>query len=477
MKQQRIGILLSLCLALFCTPIVCKGALTLSDFRDCISWDPAKYGPYQALYGDLCQLGPNPDPGSNGVWDVTSQLEIGRDNVRITGTPSDSADVILRRTAAVGAADMMYALGGITVQEISWLTFDGNRNSSQCSDTELAIADLNLDLTGFGLATVHHVTFIRSRWNALFLRGTFSDPSQGIASTVSYSNFGLRNGFVKPTRGYNLTGPQTAIHWDAVRISDDGTGVWYNHIAYTGHDAINALSGSLQYVIGNDLFSNRYEQPDGVSGGQLFIEGPTYVSVANNMIDGNNWTTTGHNTSNTDIYCTPASGLYTLGIEAIGTGNRYYNNQIQNNTAWGMLLHGSPGALDYTVVSGYDPFCEAGYPAGCVFVPHYITNNASCWSQYGCYGPPYPSDMEVSGLTINMREYPGSPGANITLDHVRVTNNGRHGVSLNNLVGTPGFTDSKNSGNPYACIQNNAGQNLRAVNVGPAYTSYINLCP
>lgn len=167
------------------------------------------------------------------------------------------------------------------------------------------------------------------------------------------------------------------------------------------------------------------------------------------------------------------------GIEAFGVGHRFFNNQIQNNLGWGILLRarldsGAAASLDSTIVSGYDPFCAAGYPLGCTFVPHYITNNAGCWT-YGCYGSGWPADMAVAGLTIDGTG--GSSSNNITLDHVRVTNSGRYGLSLTNLTGGPGFTDSQNSGYNYACVTGNSGGDLHTSNVASDYTFYTNLCP
>lgn len=475
LRPQNIGRFITL--VAFCVPAAwAQGPLTLSQFTDCI----ASYGanpPYN--YGPTCQLGPNLAPGSNGVWQVSNTLSIGR-NVTIVGTSGNAGDVILQRTSALGTNSIMSAQAG-TIVSISWLTFDGNRNSTQCSSNTSGLSDV--DLSNAGLAAVLNVNFIRAPGNALLLGGAASNLQQ--ASVVGYSNFGLSNGFSNPSRGYNLSGPQTANRWTGAFLFNNYTGAWYNNFAYAGTAAINVYSGTVQYVIANTLFSNRYEQPDGASGGQLYINGAaTYASVANNLIDGNYWTTTGHNSGNTDMICSPAgTGDYVFGVEGFGVGHRFFNNQIQNNTGWGILLRpsasGSGGSLDNTVVSGYDPFCSEGYPPGCQPTAHYITNNASCWPLYGCYGAGWGADMAIAGLTIDGKN--GVESNNITLDNIRVTNNGRLGVSLSYLNGSPGFTDSQNSGAPDACITSNPpgsdSGDLYTFAVSSAYTSYIRRCP
>ena len=454
----RFTLIISICIGVFITPVRAQSPLTLSEFTDCIGADGAIHG-----YGDTCWLGINAASGSNGVWDVSNTLAIGR-SVEIIGTAGDSTDVILRRTTSLGSMPIMFGNGGITVT-IHWLTFDGNRqNTTPCATSNPTGVDLNL--SSVGNVTVQDVSFIDAPWDSLYLGGN--------ASTVSYSNFG--QGFVRPDRGYSRTGPQTAARWNSVFLLSDNSGAWVNNIANSGVTAVTVYSGTTEYVVGNIVLRNRYEQPDGVSGGQIYViyGGPTYASIANNLINGDYWHTTGKDPSNTDILCYPGgSGLYPFGVEGFGIGHHYFNNSIIQNLGYGMLLRASDtsgGTLDSNTISGYDPFCTEG----CTYVPHYIDSNAGCWEINQCFGVGYPASMGVAGLNINNS---GGTASNITLDHVRVSNSGRFGVSIYNVSGGPGFTDSQNGGFNYACIYNNTGGDLITSGSAAGYMSFTNSCP
>lgn len=430
----------------------------LAGFQACIAWDGGTNG-----YSSVCTL-------NSGVWPVLSTLHIGRGGLTLLGTTNNAADVILQRTSALGYNPILTIDGTALTVTINWLTFDGNRQAVAVCDIDRSVADV--ELFNAGLATVQNVNFISAPWRALHLGGSLGSSTQ--ASSVSLSNFG--QGF--NSQGITRSAPKTATRWFGIIFQGYGTGVWHNNIAYVGLAAVHPFSGDRQYIVGNQFQKNRYEQPDGISGGQIWIaDQATNLSVADNLINGDFWTTTGKNTGNTDILCTPNTGLYTLGIEGSGDGHRYYNNAIIQNTGWGILLRpwSSTSTLNSNVISGYDPFCTGS----CVFVPKYIENNAGCWSLYGCYGSGWPTSMGVAGVNVNNTVAgPGSgigSVANLTLDHVRSRNNGRYGVSLYNVTGTPGFIDSVNGSN-YACITGNP-TNLTSSGSSSGYNSYTNLCP
>lgn len=442
-------------LVVFASPVFPSN---LSGFRTCIS---------NSGTGRTCQL-------DSGIWDVDATLVIERNGILLQGTSGDASDVILRRSSTLGANDIMYLNSGLTTT-IQYLTFDGNRQTiSLCASTDPGVADLNL--WDAGIATVQYVNFIDAPWRTLALRTTSSSG----ASTVSYSNFG--QGFY--AHGYSRTAQQTAGRWLAIIIGGDSTGVWSNNIAYSGMSAVQLYQGTGQYVVNNIIQNAMYEHPDGVSGGQVYIAGPgasTYASIANNYINGNYWDTTNKNTSNTDILCTPTGGLFTFGIEASGTGHRYYNNAVLQNMGWGIFLRPWDTTVGETLnsntISGYDPFCTGG----CTYVPHYVENNGGCWTRYGCYnGGFWPASYAMAG--INADDHVAGPGSgtgyisNLTLDHVRSRNNARYGVALYNVTGSPGFTDSINGSN-YACITGNGSTNLVTSGSASGYTSYTNLCP
>ena len=439
------------------------GALSLSNFTICI-------GANGGSYGSTCQLDP-------GISPVTSTLTIARNGLLIEGTVGSAWDAILQRSTTLGQAPIMTINSGLTVT-IKYLTFDGNRqNISLCSTSDLAVADL--DLWNAGLATIQYVDFIDAPWRTLQFGGSLANSSQ--ASTVSYSNFG--QGF--NAHGISRTAPETAGRWTGVIIQGLYSGVWSNNFAYDGLAAIQVYTGTDQYIVGNTVNEARYEQPDGVSGGVIYIGSgpsggaPSYTTIADNVLNGNYWTTTGHNTSNTDILCNPATGLYSLGIEASGNGHRYYNNSIIQHMAWGILLRpwDSSSTLNSNIISGWDPFCTGS----CQFVPQYVENNGGCWTLYSCYNTPtWPAALRMAGINVNTQPASGSGGtgtvSNLTLDHVRSVTNSRYGVSLDSVTGTPGFIDSVNGGNK-ACIQNNGSSNLVATNDATPYQSFTLLCP
>ena len=379
--------------------------------------------------------------------------------------------------------------GGLTVT-IQWLTIDGNRNGTNPCVTNFYDPIADLDLSSAGVATVQHVNFISATHNSLFL----STLTSGQASTVAYSNFG--QGFSQ--QGISRTGPQTASRASAIVFnSGDNTGAWYNNIAYAGSSAIMEYGGTggggaFRYIIGNNINSNTYEQPDGVPGGQIYIQGGnvSYTSVADNVINGDYWDTSYAQQSNPPsphyTLCTPGdrggfTHTYPYGIEASASGDRYFNNSIIQNNGFGIILRpwNNGDTLNGVTISGYDPFC----PSYCTYVPQYISNNAGCWTSF-CFSPPtWSPAIGVAGINVN-----NSAGnitgngyvTNFVLDHVRSTNNYRFGISLDHVSGT-GYEDSAQSpatSYPYACITGN-GTNVNSGTSGNSLmnSTYTNICP
>jgi hypothetical protein len=456
-------------LSIFARPAM-GAALNLTDFRACVDSSGGSYG-------STCQL-------ASGVWDVDSTINVTR-SVNIVGTVNDASDVVLRRTSTLGNNAIMFGgtdptFGAISVT-VEWLTFDGNRpNTVLCYDqANGGVIELSMSLVG--VATVQNVNFVRAKMDSLWLGGSLQ--GSGYASTVTYSNFG--QGLINSNNGYSLNGPQSAARYNDAVLYTDETGAWYNHIAYSGSAAINVWQGYLMYVIANDIFSSRYEL-GGVSGGLVYInDQATYASVANNLIDGNNWDASTAQQSNPSganyTLCAPnnVNDNHNTGIEAFGLGHHYYNNQIQYNLGYGMLLRDTAGSthhsMDNTFVSGYDPFCAANYPPGCTYVAHYLYHNATCGTNCYSAGLGFPASMYVANLVINGEN--ATSANNITLDHIRSEYSGRYGVNLHSLTGTPGFTDSQNGGTNYACMSNNTGGDLTTGSVDSGYASFTNSCP
>jgi hypothetical protein len=380
----------------------------------------------------------------------------------------------------------MSMAGGLTGVTIQYLTFDGNRpNMQTCtpgppSGPPDAAADL--DLSYAGLVTVENVNFINAPWDALWLGGSESSPTNG-ASYVAFSNFGA--GFY--SSGYSETAQQTATRWTAAFLFSSYTGAYQNSMNYAGTAAITMHSdfnnsGLSQYVGNNSINNNRYEQPDGTSGGQIFVtDTTTYPAIYQNTINGNYWYTNLAQDTNPmnpyDVRCLPSSGLWSHGIEGGATGFRYYNNQIEQNIGFGIFVE-PPAGVTYSsgIISGYDPFplCQ-----GCTAVNQYVQNNGACAALTpACYtSPTWPAYDVIAG--INVHSASGSV-TNLTLDHIRSINNYKYGVSMYGVTGTPGFTDSQNSGVNYACITGNVTGPLNSSGFSsdsPGYNSFTNSCP
>ncbi len=223
-------------------------AQTLASFRTCIGSGGS---------GSTCAI-------SAGTHDIDTTLQIERSGITIEGTVGDATQVIFRRTSLLGRASIM-AINTSAVSSpiltIRSATFDGNRqlNSGTVPLCSSSGGPADLDLWDAGIATVQYINFISAPWDALHIGG--SQASGVNASTVSYSNFG--QGFSSMSR----TAPQTATRWFGILAQGNSTGIYYNNIAYVGLAAIDLYSGFGQYVIGNQMNSNRYEQPDGISGG------------------------------------------------------------------------------------------------------------------------------------------------------------------------------------------------------------------
>lgn len=452
-------------LVLVWTGMPAMRALDLADFGKCIGASGT---------ASTCQLDPNPSPPF--VWVVDTTLTIARSNLLIEGTVGDPSDVILQRSPTLGAMPIMNINANL-IATVTYLTFDGNRqNVNLCSPSNSAIGDL--DLWDAGIATVQYVDFIDAPWKALQLGGSLGNTSR--ASTVSYSNFG--QGF--SAHGITRTAQQSASRWEGVILQGPYAGVWSNNIAYTGLEAVQIYSGTDRYVVDNVVNVGKYEQPDGVSGGVIYIAGNNvfYASIANNVLNGNYWSTSNAQDTNPSganyTLCLPHPGLWTFGIETSGNGHRYYNNSIIQNLGYGIILRpwNSSSTLNNNIISGWDPFCTGS----CTFVPHYVQNNGGCWTLYSCYGSGWPSAYRMAGISVSTQTASGGPGtgtvSNLTLDHVRSVSNSRHGVSFDSVTGTPGFIDSVNGYN-YACIENNGSVNLVSTNSSSPYNAYTNLCP
>jgi|GEM_PF-3498181 hypothetical protein len=313
-------------------------------------------------------------------------------------------------TTTLSSTPVTFATTGVTV---SYLTFDGNRYNFGIQGSGIScltdqLSKIDLDLSSGGNFTAEWLDFVNSPDTAVHLSGL---------STLSYSNLGMGtssgigpNGLTGPEDG-----PQTATRFTAVYLSggssaaqSPGSAAYYNSVYYAGTAGIT-LDGYDQIVYGNWLFNNRYEMSDGSGGGQLTLwPGPfgtaALASVAGNVINGNNW----DGGQSTETLCPITGPLQSnSGVEANGTGHRFYNNELYENSGGGMVVNlGDPTAQ--ILVSSTNPWYSGD-------TPRYIEANG--------YG----------GITFYGSSRGWSPIQGVSLDDVLIANNAIYGVYFDNV--------------------------------------------
>jgi hypothetical protein len=129
---------------------------------------------------------------------------------------------------------------------------------------------------------------------------TYTDVLFGPLATGYITNIAVNN---SPATGIWLSGgPTSQPSWIQLSTISHAraTGLYMNgpvkavsnNFYYNGTAAINVKDSQGQ-VYWNNLSTNRYENPDGSGGGQLFFDqNSSYITVAENYIDGGNWSTT-----------------------------------------------------------------------------------------------------------------------------------------------------------------------------------------
>jgi hypothetical protein len=426
--------------------------------QDCIGPNGANMG-----YGMICQLAPGtyqaPFPDSYG--NAQSNFVIGRSGYMPSGSSSPvwltvtgysiggPADTVLQRfseniptdtyTNVIMTAPLSGSVGYVAINN---LTFDGNRygfgingagiscwNNPQglgyqappgYQGNQLAYIDLFLEYGG--PFQVESVDFINAPGTALLLGGT---GNANLASSVSYSNFGQGGTGIGPGGGaaQGLDGPQTATRFTAIYLEGSYTAALYNRISYAGSgitfDRDGNNVGTNQTAYGNTLTQNRYELPDGISGGQFAVyQFVTNAFVAANVMDGAGWPTadlwdnpdpiTGLPTKQLATGCTMVSQtpLQVDGIEASGVGHGFFNNEITHYTGGGMAIS------DGDTVATKDVTISSNNPSDPNDAPRFIEYNAS--DGIVLFGPPHPAPADTAG---------------VTLDAVFVQNNAGFGVS------------------------------------------------
>ena len=388
----------------------------LRDLQQCLidGWNADR----TVYYGDTCKLAP-------GVYEVDGSatnpvVNIRRGNVTLEGTVvSSRSDTVIRRaSSSVNHLITVGSYSGVTIQD---LTIDGNRYSygMNCKDAQNnPYIDANLSPAAYVL--IQNVDFINAPGTSLTLGGD---------SVVLQCNFGVQ-------------GPTYATRATGIYLGGSSH-AYYNHVAFAGTAGIN-VSGTNQYIYGNTLSKNRYEQSDGVPGGQLFLFGGTpglnysdasfNAAVAANVINGDYWQTPyGGGVING---CVVPSGGKPSGIEVYGTRHRFFNNRVLQHMGTGMQVGGAT-PTDQITIAGNDPWDPDPDEYN-----HFIEFNdyRGIWflgpnSCPGCY----------------------YPVTNVTLDHVRVQSNNNYPIVFEQTTGT-GFIND-------ACIRyNNPDDSIRCYN-------------
>ncbi|MBX9600272.1 MAG: hypothetical protein K2X35_04680 [Bryobacteraceae bacterium] len=230
-------------------------------------------------------------------------------------------------------------------------------------------------------------------------RLALSEHSSGFLNSHDLPDHWQRSGrcvsLRKPSSSVAIA--STAARYTAIVLFGTYTGAWSNNIAYSGTAAVNSFQGFGHYIVGNQILQNRYEIFDGTGQGQIYLSGgASTVSVAGNVINGNYWRTNGQPVNG----CSTQNNVqpYPMGIEAFGTGHRFYNNWILQHLGWGILVRQSSGVL----VSTDNPWVP-GSPR------QYIENNGGCVS-LGCYLG-FPQALAMAQINVN--NYDG-PVSNVT---------------------------------------------------------------
>jgi hypothetical protein len=388
---------------------------------------------------------------------VSTELQVQRSNITVQGISNSPSSVVLQR--AVDMPHIMSIASGLVGVTVQYLTFDGNRqNVAGGSLNCLPVSQTlywDLDMPGVGRAVVQYDDFINSPGTAISVYTTVPEvlpDGTEHGSVVQYCNFGAGFG--------SESAQQTGARTTAIIVYGTATQVIGNLIAYAGTAAINLYSDTNQLVYENILDANRYEQPDGVSGGQLYISaGVTNATIAENSINGDYWMTTGTSTSANGCSLTP--GLFPLGVEGFGSGHAFLNNWITQNLYGGMLLREVSGIT----ISGNDSLCPT-------CTAQYIENNGGCYdglpSNEKCMQG-WPSYIRPAGININNENGSGF-ATNIAFDMVRVRSNGHWGLNLTGVTGGPGFEGTQ-------CIYNNLTNNLNVSNSSSVYGSYTEASP
>jgi len=388
MNRQTVLLLLGLAL----TAALCSAQVPVpSSFITCIS----------ASGSGNCELAPN-------IYTVPSELVVGRSNFTIRGTGATRSSTSLRRSVA-NLYPILRVPSGYSVA-IENLEFDGYRAIfyGDCPPDNLPVFDLDVE----GTAAVSNVNFKSAPGHAARLTW-----GQIVGSSFTWSrSTGLMLGRV-------IAGsPPQYIGNGSVYASD---------FSRSGTAAINVQGAGGSRVSGNLLWENRYEMPDGIGGGQLYLEqGSGNVTVDENTIDGNNW-----QTGSTPINgCAPPSTpQLASGVEAYGSDLYFYNNSIARHTSVGM---GFTGVTNITV-SGNNPYCSS-----CV------TNN-----------PKYVQLNKAFGIWFYNAL---ASNSGVTLDHVRSVSNDWDGVNIDSTSGT-GFIND-------ACLSAPQGYNAYLVSQNSTLT-------
>lgn len=337
--------------------------------------------------------------------------KIGASGVTVQGVQNGGSYPTLQRTGNV--ASLMTIGSGVNAT-IEYLNFDGNRygvTGLSCLGANAPYTDLNL--SGAGTVTVQYVNFKNAPGSAAAIDGNYAN---GHNSVIQYSTFAEGG----PSQASRSTG---LFLYGTLSYAEN------NYIYYSGTAGI-AVWGYGNWIYGNGLALNRYEEPDNAPGGQLFINNSSnYAYAGGNIIQGDSWQTNG----------TPVNGCSTValsppdGIEVWGNNAEFFDNGIYSHHGtmrsipggFGMLIAPS-NSVAGVYISDTDPWN-----------PNDTIKDIFYNSGGGIFVGPYASSY-------------------LTFQQVHIDGNGGWGVSLDN-VNTATFSAG-------VCMYNNSSGNIQAVN-------------
>jgi hypothetical protein len=380
------------------------------DFINCI-------GPYDTR--TTCTLPVNTYliDGSQSYPYATIQ----RSGITVQGVQNGGSYPTLQRSGS-GAPWLMNIKPGISAT-IQYLNFDGNRYGVpdlNCYGPNGPFWDLNL--SGAGTVIVQYVNFMNAPATAAIIDGNYAD---GNNSVIQYSTWAYGSS--------SQAARSTGVWLQGIRSE-----ALYNSVFYSGTAGIG-LNGYGQWIYGNALYWNRYEEPDNVPGGQIYLDSNSeYAYLGANIVYG-----APQDTGQQINGCSTANISPSDGFEVYGTNHFFYDNGVYGQT--GTIVNSTLGALGMLI----------GSPASGIYISQSDPWNPSdtemeIWdnSTAGVWVRPGSSYITFDGPHID-----GNPGYGVYLDTVNTVMFSSDYCMYGNLAGNIHTVNSTNVTYPTTCIR------------------------